>query len=88
MKQWNHMIIKKFSGKRNCHRRKPQMEKIIEHRDGRRTRRKTYPEYLVKWKDNPMEDASWVTEHDILKHGRKVQELMDRSPCKFLTRGV
>jgi hypothetical protein len=25
------------------------MEKIIEQRDGKKTRRKTYPEYLVKW---------------------------------------
>jgi hypothetical protein len=58
----------------------PQMEKIIEQRDGKKTRRKTYPEYLVKWKDHPMEDASWVTEPDILKHGKTVQELMDRSP--------
>jgi hypothetical protein len=60
--------------------KKPQMEKIIEQRDGKKTKRKTYPEYLVKWKDHPMEDASWVTEPDILKHGKTVQELMDRSP--------
>jgi hypothetical protein len=44
------------------------MEKIIEHRDGKKTRRKTYPEYLVKWKCHPMEYASWVSEPDILKH--------------------
>jgi hypothetical protein len=56
------------------------MEKIIEHRDGKKTRRMTYPEYLVKWKYNPMEDASWVTKPDILKHGKTVQEIMDRSP--------
>jgi hypothetical protein len=58
----------------------PQMEKIIEQRDGKKTRRKTYLEYLVKWKYHPREDASWVTEPDILKHGTTVQELMDRSP--------
>ena len=56
------------------------MEKIIEQRDGKKTRRKTYLKYLVKWKDHPMEDASWVTETDILKHGKTVQEIMDRSP--------
>ena len=56
------------------------MEKIIEQRVGKKTRRKTYPKYLVKWKDNPMEDASWVTKPDILKHGKKMQELMDMSP--------
>jgi hypothetical protein len=40
---------------------KPHMEKIIEQRDGNKTKRKTYPKYLVKWKDHLMEDASWVT---------------------------
>jgi hypothetical protein len=58
----------------------PQMEKIIDQRIGKKTRRKTYFEYLVKWKDHPTEDASWVTEPDIQKHGKIVQELMDRSP--------
>jgi hypothetical protein len=56
------------------------MDKIIEQRDGRKTRRKMYPEYLVKWKYDPMEDASWVTKTNILKHGKTVQELMDRIP--------
>jgi hypothetical protein len=35
---------------------------------------------LVKWKDHPEEDASWMVEVDIQKHGKTVQELMDRSP--------
>jgi hypothetical protein len=56
------------------------MERIIEQRVGKKTRRNTYLEYLVKWKDHPMEDSSWVTEPDILKHEKTVQELMDRSP--------
>ena len=59
---------------------KPQMEKILKQRVVRKTRRKMYPEYLVKWKDHPVEDSSWVTEPDILKHGQLVRELMDRSP--------
>jgi hypothetical protein len=37
---------------------KPQMEKIIDQRIGKKTRRKTYFEYLVKWKGHPIEDAS------------------------------
>jgi len=37
---------------------KPQMEKIIDQRVGKKTRRKTYYEYLVKWKGNPIQDAS------------------------------
>ena len=56
------------------------MEKIIDKRTGKKTRRKTYFEYLVKWKGHPIKDASWLNEVDIQKHGNSVQELMDRSP--------
>jgi hypothetical protein len=59
---------------------KPQMEKNLKHRVGRQTRRKMYPEYLVKWKDHPVEDSSWVNEPYILKQGKTMCELMDRSP--------
>jgi hypothetical protein len=59
---------------------KPQMECILEKRAGKKTRRKQYFEYLVKWKNHPVEDASWETEAVIQKHGHTVQELMDRSP--------
>jgi hypothetical protein len=58
----------------------PQMEKIIDQRVSKKTRRKTYLEYLVKWKGHPIEDVSWESEADIQKHGQTVQELMDRSP--------
>jgi hypothetical protein len=43
----------------------PQMEKIVDQRIGKKTRRKTYFEYLVKWKGHPIEDASWENEFDI-----------------------
>jgi hypothetical protein len=56
------------------------MEKIIDRRIGKNTKRKTYFEYLVKWKGCPIEDSSWVNKADIQKHGRLVQELMDMSP--------
>jgi hypothetical protein len=42
--------------------KKPQMEKIVDQRIGRKTRRKTYFEYLVKLKGNQIEDASWENE--------------------------
>jgi hypothetical protein len=67
---------------------KPQMEQILDKRVGKKTRRKEYFEYLVKWKGHPVEDASWETEAEILKHGHTMQELMDRSPCKFSSEGV
>jgi hypothetical protein len=59
---------------------KPQMECILDKRVGKKTRRKEYLEYLIKWKNHPVEDASWETEAEIQKHGQTVQELMDRSP--------
>jgi hypothetical protein len=59
---------------------KPQMECILDKRVGRKTRRKQYFEYLVKWKNHPVEDASWENEAVIQRHGQTVQELMDRSP--------
>jgi hypothetical protein len=37
---------------------KPQMELILDKRVGKRTKRKQYFEYLVKWKNHPVEDAS------------------------------
>ena len=56
------------------------MEYILDQRVGKKTRRKQYFEYLVKWKNHPVEDASWEPEAAIQKHGNTVQELMDRSP--------
>jgi hypothetical protein len=58
---------------------KPQMEIIIDKRVSKKTRRKEYFEYLVKWKGQPVEDASWEAEEKIQKHGQTVQELMNRS---------
>jgi hypothetical protein len=58
---------------------KPQMESIIDKRVNKKTRRKEYFEYLVKWKGHPVEDANWEDETKIHKHGQTVQELMNRS---------
>jgi hypothetical protein len=48
---------------------KPQMESILDKTINKRTRRKEYFEYLVKWKGHPVEDASWESEAEIQKHG-------------------
>jgi hypothetical protein len=59
---------------------KPQMESILDKRISKKTRRRQYFEYLVKWKGHPAEDVSWENEEEIKKHGQTVQELMDKSP--------
>jgi hypothetical protein len=59
---------------------KSQMECILDKRVSRKTRRKQYFEYLVKWKGHPVEDARWENEAEIQRHGQTVRELMDRSP--------
>ena len=51
---------------------KPQMECILDKRVRKKTRRKQYFEYLFKWKNHPVEDASWETEAKIMKHGHTV----------------
>jgi hypothetical protein len=58
----------------------PRMEKIVDQRIDKKTRRKTYFEYLVKWKGHPIEYANWETKAAIQKQGKLVEELMDRSP--------
>ena len=59
---------------------KPQMEIILDKRISKRTRRREYFEYLVKWKGHPVEYASWENEATIQKQGQIVREIMDRSP--------
>jgi hypothetical protein len=59
---------------------KSHMECILDKRVSKKTRRKQYFEYVVKWKNHPVEDASWESEAEIQKHGQTVHELMDRSP--------
>jgi hypothetical protein len=55
------------------------MERIIDKRIIKKTRRKEYFDYLVKWKGHPVEYASWEDEATIQKHGQTMQELMNMS---------
>jgi hypothetical protein len=44
---------------------KPQMEKIIDQRVSKKTHRKTYFIYLVKWKGHSIKYASWERKVEI-----------------------
>ena len=39
-----------------------EVEQILDQRIGKITRGKDYYQYLVKWKNRPMEDASWISQ--------------------------
>jgi hypothetical protein len=41
------------------------MENIVDQRIDKKTKMKMYFEYLVKWKGQPIEDASWENEATI-----------------------
>jgi len=56
-----------------------EIEGILSTQVAKKTRRKEYLCYLVKWKDRPMEDSSWLDETQIRKAGYSVEELMERS---------
>jgi hypothetical protein len=58
----------------------PWIENILYKNISKKTKRKVYYEYLVKWKDYPIEDANWITENDIQKDGMTVEELMYKIP--------
>ena len=39
-----------------------EFEHILDQRVDKRTKGKYYYEYLVKWKNRPIEDASWISQ--------------------------
>ena len=41
------------------------VEQILEKRVGKSTRGKDYYEYLVKWKNRPSEDATWISQFEL-----------------------
>ena len=59
---------------------KLEMEHILDTRVLKKTRGHEYYEYLVKWKNHPPEDATWVTAALIQKSGRNVEDLTNRIP--------
>ena len=55
-------------------------ERILDRRVNKQTRGKEYFEYLVQWKNHPIEDSTWMTTNMLQKEGVKVEDLMDMSP--------
>ena len=42
-----------------------EIEEILDCRVGKSTRKKTYEEYLVKWKERLVEDSSWLAREEV-----------------------
>jgi hypothetical protein len=53
-----------------------EIEKILDTILLKKNRGHDYYEYLVKWKDHPIEDATWVTVALIQKSGSTIEELI------------
>ena len=58
---------------------KKEVEVVFEKRVSKRTRGHVYFQYLVKWRGQPIEDASWLTTVDLQKYGVNLESLRDDS---------
>ena len=58
---------------------KKEVEAILEKRVSKRTKGQVYFQYLVKWKGQPVEDASWLTTAELQKYGASPESLRDDS---------
>ena len=58
---------------------KKEVEAILEKRAAKKTRGKTYYQYLIKWKGHLVEDVSWMTTTELQKFNVDPKPLMDKS---------
>ena len=65
-----------------------EIERILDKRVMKKTRGKEYYEYIVKWKNQPVEDATWVNVAIVYKSDTAVEDLMDKRPWIFLFLGI
>ena len=56
----------------------PKVERILDTRVAKNTKGKEYMEFLVKWKDRPMEDSTWMSVATLQKAGFYVEDLMNK----------
>jgi hypothetical protein len=47
---------------------KREVEAVLDKRVTKKTRGQTYYQYLIKWKGQPIEDASWMTTTELKKY--------------------
>ena len=52
---------------------------ILNTRVSKKTRKKEYLEYLVKWKDHLIEESTWMDEAALQQVRHSVEDLMSRS---------
>ena len=61
-----------------------EIKKIPDTQVAKRTRRKEYLRYLVKWKNRPIEESSWLDAAQIQQAGYSVEALMEQSHDFYL----
>ena len=49
-------------------------------RMSKKTKGKEYYEYLIKWKDHPIEHSTWMIVAMLQKIGVAIEDLMHRNP--------
>jgi len=61
-----------------------EIKKILDTQVTKRTHRKEYLRYLVKWRNRPIKDSLWLDAAQIQKVGYSVEELMEQRHDSFL----
>lgn len=56
-----------------------EVEVILDQRISNKTRGQTYFQYVVKWKEQPMEDWNWLTTAEIQKYRVSPESLKEKS---------
>ncbi|GLJ40859.1 hypothetical protein SUGI_0845190 [Cryptomeria japonica] len=55
------------------------IECILEKQLLKKSCRKEYVRYLVRWRNHPLEDASWLSASEISAYGHPIDDLMSQS---------